>query len=138
VHRPPGELLKLGLPDDLVIGLIIAPDLILGLPVAGGEQGNNLVPATPDLVRRGAFGIAHGLPYGIAVRSHGKILMGILLRSITLFLLHHDHPCTTKKYMAVSTATPITMSVRFNGPLIQGWRESSNIFSSIILVARSV
>jgi hypothetical protein len=122
----------------LVIGLIIAPDLILGLPAAGGEQGNNLVTAKPDLVRRRAFGIAHGLPYGIAMRSHSTILMGILLKSFTVCLLHPDNPCTTVKYMAVNTATPMTMSVRFNGSLIQGWRESSNIFPSVILVNESV
>jgi hypothetical protein len=41
-HRPPAELLlQLGRAHDPVIGLIFAPDLILRLPVSGGEKEDN-------------------------------------------------------------------------------------------------
>jgi hypothetical protein len=66
--------LQLGLPDNLVIGLIIGPDLILRLPVAGGKQGNNLVSAEPDHIGRIVGGIADMLADGVAMRSHDRIL----------------------------------------------------------------
>jgi hypothetical protein len=74
-HRlPPELLLQLGLPDNLVIGLVIAPDLILRLTVAGGNQGNDLVTAEPDPGRRRAFGVADVLADGVAMRSHDRIV----------------------------------------------------------------
>jgi hypothetical protein len=40
----------MGLAHDPVIGLIIAPDLILGLPVSGGEKEDDFVVAVPNIV----------------------------------------------------------------------------------------
>jgi hypothetical protein len=61
-------------PDNLVICLMIGPDLILRLPVAGGKQGNNLIAGESDLVSRIVHGIADMLTDGVAMRSHDKIL----------------------------------------------------------------
>jgi hypothetical protein len=46
----PIPCLQLGLPDYLVIGLMIGPNLILRLLVAVGKQGNNLMPLNQILL----------------------------------------------------------------------------------------
>jgi hypothetical protein len=73
----------------LVIGLIIGPDLILRLPVAGGKQGNNLVTAEPDPSGRGVFGVADVLADGVAMRSHDRILSCLSYSSMNYSILPH-------------------------------------------------
>lgn len=68
-----GILLQLGFSNNPVIGLVGAPDLVLGLPVAGGEQKNNLVTASPDFVGRMILSIADRLSYGVAMLSHDEL-----------------------------------------------------------------
>ncbi|WP_152568659.1 hypothetical protein [Microvirga sp. BSC39] len=85
----PIPCLQLGLPDNLVIGLTIGPDLILRLPIAGGKQGNNLVSAEPDLIERIVCGIADMLSDGIAMRSHDRILSYLSYSSMNYSILPH-------------------------------------------------
>jgi hypothetical protein len=78
-----------------VIGLTIAPDLILWLSVARGKQRNNLVAAEPDPVRRIVFGVADVLADGVAMRSHDRILSGTQGKALVLLIRRQDQPCTT-------------------------------------------
>src|SRR5215207_391939 len=95
-QSPPAELLlQLGLPDNLVIGLIIDPDLILRLPVAGGKQGNNLVPAEPSPGARSVVGVTDMLSDGVAMRSHDRILSGTRTKSSVLLICYQDQSRTT-------------------------------------------
>jgi hypothetical protein len=74
-HRPHAKiLLQLRLPDNSVIGLVGAPDLILGLPVAGRDQVDNLIAAPPNIVGCIILSIADGLSYSVAVLSHDELL----------------------------------------------------------------
>jgi len=74
-QRPPTELpLQLGFPNDPIIALIIAPDLIVRLPVSDGEKQDDLVVAPPNAIGRTGFGVANVLADGVAMRSHGRIL----------------------------------------------------------------
>jgi hypothetical protein len=74
-HRPHAKiLLQLGLPDNSVIGLVSAPDLILGLAVSARDQVDNLIAAPPNIVGCIILSIADGLSYSVAVLSHDELL----------------------------------------------------------------
>ncbi|WP_262270026.1 hypothetical protein [Microvirga yunnanensis] len=95
-HGPPAELLsQLGLPDNLVIGLIVASDLVLGLPVAGGQQGNNLITTEPDPGGRSILGVADVLTGSVAMRSHDRILSCTWVKPAILLIFHQDQSRTT-------------------------------------------
>jgi len=86
-HRPRAEiLLQLGFPDNPVIALIGAPDLILGLPVAGGGPVDNPGAAPPSIAGCMILSLADGLSYGAAVRSQDELLHERPSKSIALFV----------------------------------------------------
>jgi hypothetical protein len=99
--------LQLRLPGNQVIGLIIAPDPVLRLPVAGGKQGNDLITAAPDPGGRSVFGVADVLGDGVAIRSHSRILSDTRAKSSALLICHQDRPRT----IVSRTATPARLTV---------------------------
>lgn len=122
-------LLQLRLADDPIISLIDAADLILRLSLSSRKQEDDLVPTLPDIMRWMNLRVTHSLSYSVAVRSHGMVL----LKTFIMRLLRHDNPCAITKEMAARAAITPTMSVRFHGSFVQGWRELSCILFSFIL-----
>jgi hypothetical protein len=119
-----------GFSNNPIIGLIIAPDLVLRLPVSGRKKEDDLVTAAPDIMRWIGLGIADVLADGVVMRSHDTILSDPWAKSSILLVCHQDQPRTTMKYMAIDAAITTMTSVRFSGSLIQGRRFLSNILSS--------
>jgi hypothetical protein len=130
-HRPhTGILLQLGLSDNPVIGLVGAPELILGLPVAGGEQKDNVIAAPPNTVGCIILSIADMLSHSVTMRSHGDLLSGILAKSVIRLVCHHDQPCTMIKSMAIEAPIKTAINVRISRSVLQGKWDLLNILPS--------
>jgi hypothetical protein len=68
-------LLQLRLADDPIISLIGTADLILRFAIPSRKQEDDFVPTSPDVMRWVSLCVAHRLSYGVAMRSHGMILL---------------------------------------------------------------
>jgi hypothetical protein len=134
-HRPhAGILLQLGLSNNPVIGLVGAPDLILGFAVTDRQQKNNLIAAPPNIAGGIILSIADGLPYSETMRSHDELLSVRLSKSTNPLVFHHDQPCTMMKYMAIEAPIRTAISVRTSGSLLQGRWSLLNTSSFIVPV----
>ena len=112
-HRPhAGIFLQLGFPDNPVIALVGAPDLILGLPVSARDQVDDLVAAPPNIVGCTILSIADGQTYSIAVWSHGELLFGRLSKTIAGIVCHQDQPCTMTRCTAMESPTRVVFNAR--------------------------